>query len=63
MGQLTGQSDATNDDRYVVISADGHAGGNVADYRPYLEQKWLDQFDVLGGGLRDPLRRSQGRPR
>ena len=22
--------------RYTVVSADGHAGGDILDYRPYL---------------------------
>ena len=34
------------DDRYVVISADGHAGADLLDYRPYLESRYLDDFDV-----------------
>jgi len=55
MGQLTGQSDVTTDDRYVVISADGHAGGNVPDYRPYLEQRWLDEFDVWAAAYEVPF--------
>ena len=33
-------------DRFVLISADGHAGGNHDQYRTYLEAKYLDQFDA-----------------
>ena len=33
------------DDRYMVISADCHAGGALLDYRPYLERQWFDEFD------------------
>ena len=36
----------SSDERYIVISADGHAGGNIPDYRPYLESKWHEEFDV-----------------
>ncbi len=31
--------------RYVVISADGHAGADLRDYRPYLEASYHDEFD------------------
>ena len=33
------------DERYTVISADCHGGGDVGDYRPYLESRHLDDFD------------------
>lgn len=36
---------ATADDRYLVISSDGHAGGNIDDYRPYLESRYHEDFD------------------
>ena len=32
-------------DRLTVISADGHAGPPIADYRPYIDAEWLDEFD------------------
>ena len=32
-------------DRYVVISSDCHGGGDVLDYRPYLESRYHDDFD------------------
>ena len=38
--------DADGDERYVVVSSDCHGGGNVLDYRPYLESSWLDEFDA-----------------
>ena len=38
--------DAHGDERYVVVSSDCHGGGNVLDYRPYLESSWLDEFDA-----------------
>jgi predicted TIM-barrel fold metal-dependent hydrolase len=38
---------ATHDsDRYTVISADCHGGADLPDYRPFLESRWLDDFDV-----------------
>ena len=33
------------DDHYIVISADGHAGAPMHDYREYLEAEWLEEFD------------------
>jgi predicted TIM-barrel fold metal-dependent hydrolase len=33
-------------ERYTVVSADCHGGGDVLDYRPYLESRWLDEFDA-----------------
>jgi predicted TIM-barrel fold metal-dependent hydrolase len=33
-------------DRYVVISADCHGGGNIRDYRPYLASSWHADFDA-----------------
>ncbi|MBM3672242.1 MAG: amidohydrolase [Actinobacteria bacterium] len=32
-------------DRYIVISADCHAGADLRDYRPYLESRYQDDFD------------------
>ncbi len=31
---------------YVVISADGHCGAALRDYRPYLESRYHDEFDA-----------------
>jgi predicted TIM-barrel fold metal-dependent hydrolase len=33
-------------DRYTVISSDGHAGLHAADYRPYVDEKYRDAFDM-----------------
>ena len=35
-----------NADRLILISADGHAGGNHEQYRSYLESRYLDEFDA-----------------
>jgi predicted TIM-barrel fold metal-dependent hydrolase len=34
-----------NDRRYVVISSDDHGGADLQSYKPYLEQRWHDEFD------------------
>jgi predicted TIM-barrel fold metal-dependent hydrolase len=34
------------DDRYVVISADCHGGGDLHEYRDYLDPKYRDEFDA-----------------
>ena len=41
-------------ERYIVISADGHAGGNIPDYRPYLESRWHDDFDAWAAAYEMP---------
>ena len=33
------------DDRYVVIAADCHGGGEIHEYRDYLDPKYRDDFD------------------
>ena len=32
-------------DRYLLITADSHAGSSAEGYRPYLESKWLGDFE------------------
>ena len=32
-------------DRYIVISADCHAGADLRDYKPFLEPRYHDDFD------------------
>jgi predicted TIM-barrel fold metal-dependent hydrolase len=34
------------DERYTVISADGHAGAELRQYRQYLPSRWHDEFDA-----------------
>src|SRR5438128_21885 len=41
-------------DRYTVISADGHGGGAIADYRPYLPASVHDRFDAWRVGFANP---------
>jgi len=40
-------------DRYVVISADTHAGASIADYRSYLTQDLYDEFDAWATNFSD----------
>ena len=42
-------------DRYTVISSDGHAGGDIQDYRPYLARRWHDDFDAWAAGYVNPF--------
>jgi predicted TIM-barrel fold metal-dependent hydrolase len=41
-------------DRYTVISADCHGGGDIPDYRPYLERRLLDAFDAWRADFDNP---------
>ena len=34
-------------DRYTVISADGHAGAQLQQYRAYLASSWQDRKSVV----------------
>lgn len=36
----------TGNGRYIVVSADTHGGGRLADYRPYLPSSLHDEFDA-----------------
>lgn len=42
-------------DRYVVISADTHAGADLLDYKPYLPQRLHDDFDAWAAGYVSPF--------
>ena len=41
-------------DPYTIISADTHAGGSHADYRGYLEARFLEDFDAWRAKYRNP---------
>ena len=43
-------------DHYVIISADGHAGGSHEQYREYLDPEWRDEFDAWRGKYKNPFR-------
>src|SRR3954447_13221809 len=43
-------------DRYTIITADSHAGGSHAQYREYLEEKYLEDFDAWRAKYRNPYK-------
>ena len=43
------------DDRYIVVSSDGHAGAQMHEYREYLEAKYLDEFDEWAKSYVNPF--------
>lgn len=47
-------------DRYIVISADGHAGGALTDYRAYLPSSLHEQFDAWAAGYEIPYEDLKG---
>jgi predicted TIM-barrel fold metal-dependent hydrolase len=53
------------DDRYLLISADCHAGGSIEQYREYLDPAYRDDFDAWRGRYSNPFRdlQSDGRSR
>jgi predicted TIM-barrel fold metal-dependent hydrolase len=44
----------TGSDHYVVISSDNHCGADLLDYKPYLERRWHDEFDVWAKDYANP---------
>ena len=46
---------AATRERYTVVSADGHAGGDIQDYRPYLPGRWHDDFDAWAAAYVNPF--------
>lgn len=50
----------SSEERYIVISADGHAGGDIPDYRPYLESKWHEDFDAWAADYENPYEDLEG---
>ncbi|MGO8871640.1 MAG: amidohydrolase, partial [Acidimicrobiales bacterium] len=42
-------TEIASDHRYTIISADAHAGADIADYRPYLASRWHREFDEWAG--------------
>jgi predicted TIM-barrel fold metal-dependent hydrolase len=45
-----------DDDRYLLISADCHAGGSHEQYREYLDAAYRDEFDAWRGRYSNPFR-------
>ena len=49
-------------ERYLVISADCHAGGSMPEYRTYLERRYHDDYEaVLIATCGQPVTASQCR--
>ncbi len=38
-------------DRYLIITSDAHGGAAMADYKPYLDPRWHDEFDAWLDGV------------
>jgi predicted TIM-barrel fold metal-dependent hydrolase len=49
-----------DEQRYVVISADCHGGGNIYDYKPFLARKWHDDFDAWAATYEIPYEDMKG---
>ena len=43
-------------EHYTIISADTHAGGSHAQYREYLESRYVEDFDAWRSRYRNPYR-------
>ncbi len=50
-------------DRYLLISADTHAGGNHEQYREYLDPAYRDEFDAWRSRYQNPFRDLHGKKR
>jgi len=50
-------------DRYLLISADTHAGGNHEQYREYLDPEYRDEFDAWRNRYKNPFRDLHGKKR
>ena len=50
-----------SDEPYVVITADTHAGANLATYREYLDPKYRSAFDDWRGAYKNPSKEHIGR--
>ena len=49
-------SDATvTSERYLIISADGHCGADIADYKPYLETAYHNEFEEWAAAYVNPF--------
>lgn len=49
-----------NNDPYLLITADTHAGGSHAQYREYLDAGYRDAFDAWRGGYKNPSQEHYG---
>lgn len=53
---MTPERGAARSERLVLISADGHAGGNHEQYRDYLEARYHDEFDAWRRRYSNPFK-------
>jgi predicted TIM-barrel fold metal-dependent hydrolase len=53
-------SEETRTNRYVVISSDGHCGGDILEYKAYLPRAWHDDFDAWADSYVSPFEDSVG---
>ncbi len=44
-----------DDGRYVVISSDGHCGGEIQEYKQYLASEWHEEFDAWSSTYTSPF--------
>ena len=51
---------STANDRYLLVSADTHAGGNHEQYREYLDPQYRDEFDAWRNRYKNPFRDLHG---
>jgi predicted TIM-barrel fold metal-dependent hydrolase len=49
-----------NNEPYILITADTHAGGSHAAYRDYLDPAWREPFDAWRGGYKNPSQEHYG---
>jgi predicted TIM-barrel fold metal-dependent hydrolase len=45
---------SSGSERLILISADGHCGADLLDYKPYLEKSYHDEFDDWAANYYDP---------
>ncbi|MGK2928720.1 MAG: amidohydrolase family protein [Acidimicrobiales bacterium] len=46
----------SDSDHYTIITADSHAGGSHSQYREYLEERYLEDFDAWRGKYKNPYK-------
>jgi len=52
---MSGTATLPAGDRYVLVSADCHAGGSMDQYREYLDPVHRDEFDDWRGAYKNPF--------
>jgi predicted TIM-barrel fold metal-dependent hydrolase len=44
----------------IIVSADGHAGAQLLEYKAYLAQEWHEEFDAWAAGFDNPFADLEG---